>query len=244
MEDGLTHLGPEHFVTIEAQFWLARALAAQDDRAKQVQARAIFATLLPFGRPLAQTGEDERFSYGFTCVVGHLESPTSADVKLALKVNQRVLGQPLRPLFRLRNLHAGALVKNQSGDTEGAMAFLREIIESPVAYGWSAIAGDSPFLILRNTEDLLARILLELGDKADAEKVYRDAVTRREDVKSQDKFQIIFAKQRLAEFLLEQSNKEEAHELLGAAQDALRDAPECFDWLRERIQEDLRAAEE
>ena len=101
-----------------------------------------------------------------------------------------------------------------------AETFLREIIESPAAYTWAAYS-DSPFFVLRNTEYVLAKMLLASGDNSAAERVYRDAITRRETAKRPDQYQIIFAKQRLARFLLEQGSHDEARELLALAQELL-----------------------
>ena len=236
------HLGPDHAATLEAQFRLIRAMLSRDDSAKQAQARKMMTNLLPIVRNLAKTGR-ESLGYAYAFIIGNLESPTGDDVELALSVNQQLLQQPLSMNRRLRNLYAGALVKKHAGNLAGAETFLREIIESPAAYTWAAYS-DSPFFVLRNTEDVLAYMLLESGDKARAEQVYRDAITRRETAKRPDQYQIIFAKQRLARFLREQGNDAEATELLAAENDALADAPRCFEWLRERIHEDLRAAEE
>ncbi len=230
-----------NYATLEAQYWLGMALVGQDDAARQAQGREILVALLAIGRRVAEGGDDERFSFGFTNAVGHLDSPTMADVKLALDVNRRVLQQPLRPLARLRNLYAGALVRNHSGETANAMALLQEVIKSPFAYGWFEIAGDSPFLILRNAEDLLAQLLLDSGKVEAAEAVYRRGIERREQATRPDRYQLIFAQQRLAAFLLRHGDKEKARSLLTTAQNGLRDAPECFDWLRERIQDDLKA---
>ena len=238
LEESVVHLGPEHLATIEAQFRLAQALFQQDDGAKQARVQEIATGLLPICRAAAQAGS-EPFSHAYTFIVGHLKSPTSADVLLAGDVNRRVLGQPLTPLLRLRNLYAGALVKIHSSDTEGAKDFLQEIIESPVAYSWHPGPGDLPFFVLRNAEDALARVLLESGDQAAAARVYRRSIVRCEEAERPDHYQITFAKQRLATFLAEQDNHEEARQLLTEAKVDLADAPKCFDWLRERVDEDI-----
>jgi len=237
-EDSIEHFGPEHLATIGAQFRLAQALFQLEDSAKQDRAQQVAAVLLPICREAAQKGI-EPFAHAYTYLVGQLISPTSSDVALAEDVNRRVLEQPLTPLLRLRNLYAGALVKIHTGDTKGAMDFLQEIIESPVAYSWRPGPGDLAFFILRNAEDALAGMLLKSGDKAAAEHVYRRSLLRRQEAERPDHYQINLAKQRLATFLAKLGNDEEARRLLTEARMELAGAPKCFDWLQDRIDEDI-----
>ena len=243
VEHGMSHFDHIHSATIDARLQLAQALTSQDDSEKQIRAQEIFARLLPIAREGSQT-DDEPYIYSYTYIVGSLESPSSEDVKRALEVNRRVREQRLSSVHRLRNLYAGALVQNQAGNAEEAKALLQEVLEMPSSYGWWGMGADPAYFILRNAEDDLTRMLLSSANEVEAEQVYRDAITRRGLDTRPDQFQIVFAKHRLARFLLAQGKSEEARELLVAVQASLASAPDCLEWLKKRTQQDIASAEE
>ena len=233
VEKGETYYGPEDLATIEARYALIQTLVAQR-KTKQVETQQQLESILPTLRKLSLNGvEAQRAAFAF--VVGHLDSPSAEDVQLSLELNTQLLKQPLWPNRRIRNLYAGALVHRHAGDLTTAQKFLREIVQSPASFVWHPAMGDFPFSVLRNAEDLLVETLLESEDNAAAEQVYRDAITRRENAQRPDKYQIIFAKQRLARFLTEHDGEEEARELLQAACSELVSAGECFEWLRKQV---------
>ena len=211
----------------------------QSDKEKQLQAAGHFQALLPIGRAVAQSEKDERFAYAYGLAVGMLASPDATDLDLALSVNQRMLGSSLVPLARLRNLYVGALLRSRTTNTDTAVELLQEVIDTPAAYGWSEILGDTPFLVLRESEDLLVRLCSIEAIEIGAERVYRQAIEKRQTAELPDPYQIVLAKKRLAGFLLEHGKSEDARSLLNDAQQALRDAPVCFDWLRRQVQHDL-----
>ena len=82
-------------------------------------------------------------------------------------------------------------------------------------------------------------MLAESRNVLGAEQVYRRAIDRRKTSTRPDRYQILLSEVRLAQFLQDYGNREEARELLATAQGSWADAPECFDWLVERINNEL-----
>ena len=233
-EDGRSYLGADQFATRECQFWLALGLAGDESAERRALAQDIFQELLT---SLGDTSRlnSEPSAYQCASIIGHLLSPADEDVKLASEVNVQLLEQPLLPMRRLRNLYVGALLKNHAGDKDGAIRCLTEITELPVGNTWHPMPGVVPLYIRRNAEDLLAQILTDSKENLRAERVYRTALAHHLRTTSPDQFQIVLAKERLANFLRTQGELEEARELLTAASEELIDVPTCFDWLRTKV---------
>ena len=227
-------LGPDNSRTIEARYFLGLALVSQRRNSdRRAEGQAILASLLPVGRILAQTGRAD-LSTAFAYVVGNIKSPDKEDVEAALRANRKILELPLIPARRLRGLYAEGLLHQQAGNVADAKKRCREIIAA--AHTWSPSYAYSPFLVLRNAEDALAELWTESDDTVQAELVYREAIANRQNARRSDKYQIIFAQVRLAEFLLAHDKRREALEILDSSFGDLKDCPNCFDWLKQRVE--------
>ena len=237
LEKSEASLGPDDMMTLVARYGLVQALVVQRHPEKQDEAQEMLARLAPIVRQLAADGRESLVA-ALVFLIGNSESPTTEDLQTALQSSRKALKQSLFPCRRLRQLYAGALVHRHTRDSATAMRYLREIIELPTAYVWHPAPGDAPFYVLRNAEDLLAEILLDSGDTAGAIDVYRQAIKRREEAERPDRYQVLLARYRLGKFLLLQGQSEQSQAVLTALQSDLTDVPRCFEWLKERIQQE------
>ena len=239
-----SQFGSADIATLEARYSLIQALVRQRNPNDRDALQKELLAILPTVRQLAATGA-EAICSALHFLMGNLESPTDTDVQSAVALNNELLQRPLLDLRRLRNLYSGALIHIHAGNFSAAQQYLLDIIESPISYTWHPGPGDAPFYVLRNAEDVLAEMLVDQENQAGAERVYREAIKRRQSARHPDKYQILFAKQRLAKFLIEHREEhDEALDLLQSARADLESAGECFTWLRKSVDSDLLLLEE
>ncbi len=233
--------GNDHSVAQIFRLQMMLALLDHPDQAVRARGRDMGTSLSSFlvnVKPAMVEQLPDEMAVGLPLAIAHMDVLTPEQFAFARKMVKTIRSRTPNADVRFPDLEfADALLDTHSGENDAAMSKLKRLFdERPGSFQWWRPTEARNRLV----EDELAKRYLAAGDTVAAERIYRDGIQKREQAKFRNKFQIAFAQQRLAKFLVEHTVKhDEAQRLLEIAQETLVNAQQHYAWLRTNVAADL-----
>ena len=235
----------EHDAAWLAVVPLARFLILEPELGRRTEGIRLLESLRESAKQSLQVQPDFRTRVGFVLLIAFTESPNAVDDQLATECC-RVLAAKADGAGKFDGRHGEylypcALFARRQGRTQEAIDLLKKLIDHTNGNDVPAVLAHASFPppTLRHAERDLAQMHLEEANenaREEALKVIENGVRSRQETDRPDHHQILLAKLRLADFLLKersnQSNLEEAKQLLDAIQASITEGMTCSRWLK------------